>query len=325
MKLPRRRFLHLVAAAASLPALPGVARAQTYPSRPVHIMVGGTAGSAPDVMARLIGQWLAERLGQGFIVENRAGAGGGLAAEAVMRAPPDGYMLLLISSTYAIDVTLFDTLHFDIQHDIAPVAGLIGVPMVLLVNPAFPAKTLPEFIAYAKANPGKVNIGTPPISSPQYVSGELFEMMTGTKLALIPYRGGPPAMTDALGGQIQGAIGTVLLVIDHIKAGTLRPLAVTSATRSEVLPELPSVAEFVPGFDATQWIGIGAPQGTPGEVITRLNVEINAALADSTIKTKIADLGGMVIPGTPADFGKFIADETVKWAKVVKFAGAKVE
>jgi tripartite-type tricarboxylate transporter receptor subunit TctC len=323
MQLPRRSFLHFAAAAAALPALPRIAHADAYPSRPVRMFVGATPGAAPDVVARLFGQWLAERLGQPFVVENRPAGGGNLAAEPVVRAPPDGYMLLVFSASNAIDTTLLDTLNFDLERDIAPVAGMIDLPMLLSVNPSFPAKTLPEFIAYAKANPGKVNIGTPPVGSPQYVSCALLEMMTDTKLAVIPYRGGPGAVTDAIGGQIQGVIGTVLLVLSQVRAGSLRPLAITSKTRSELLPDVPAMAEFLPGYEASQWIGIGAPKDTPAVVITKLNAEINAALADPALKAKVTALGGMVLPGSAGEFGKFVADETVKWAKVVKFSGAR--
>ena len=289
----------------------------------MRMLVGSTPGAAPDVVARLFGQWLSERLGQPFVVENRPAGGGNLAAEPVVRAPPDGYMLLVFSASNAIDTTLLDTLNFDLARDIAPVSGLIDLPMLLLVNPSFPAKTLPEFIAYAKANPGKVNIGTPPVGSPQYVSGALLEMMTDTKLAVIPYRGGPAAVTDAISGQIQGVIGTVLLVMAQAKAGTLRPLAVTSTTRSELLPDVPAMAEFLPGYEASQWIGIGAPKNTPAAIVDKLNAEINAALADPAMKAKVTALGGIALPGTAGAFGKFVADETVKWAKVVKFSGAR--
>jgi tripartite-type tricarboxylate transporter receptor subunit TctC len=323
MQLPRRRFLHFAAGAAAVPVLPRIAHADAYPSRPVRMFVGATPGAAPDVVARLFGQWLAERLGQPFVIENRPAGGGNLAAEPVVRAPPDGYMLLVFSASNAIDTTLLDTLNFDLGRDIAPVAGMIDLPMLLSVNPSFPAKTLPEFIAYAKANPGKINIGTPPVGSPQYVSAALLEMMTDTKLAVIPYRGGPGAVTDAIGGQIQGVIGTVLLVLSQVRAGSLRPLAITSKTRSELLPDIPAMAEFLPGYEASQWIGIGAPKDTPAAVITKLNAEINAALADPALKAKVTALGGIVLPGSAGEFGKFVADETAKWAKVVKFSGAR--
>jgi tripartite-type tricarboxylate transporter receptor subunit TctC len=323
MKLQRRTFLHLAAGSMALPALSGVTRADTYPSRAVRMLVGSTPGAAPDVVARLFGQWLSERLGQPFVIDNRPAGGGNLAAEPVVRAPPDGYMLLVFSASNAIDVTLLaDSLNFNLERDIAPVAGMIDLPMLLLVNPAFPAKTLPEFIAYAKANPGKVNIGTPPVGSPQYVSGALLEMMTDTKLVVVPYRGGPAAVTDALGGQIQGVIGTVLLLIEQVKAGALRALAITSTKRSELLPDIPTMAEVLPGYQASQWIGIGAPKNTPAAVVNKLNAEVNAALADPAMKAKVTALGGMALPGSPAEFSRFVADETVKWAKVVKFSGA---
>ncbi len=322
MKLSRRTFL-VAAGTVTLSALSRAARAQPYPSRPVRMLVGSTPGAAPDVVARLFGQWLSERLGQSFVIENRPAGGGNLAAEPVVRAPPDGYTLLVFSASNAIDVTLLDTLNFNLERDIAPVAGLVGLPMVLSVNPAFPAKTLAEFIAYAKANPSKVNVGTPPVGSPQYVSAALLEMMSETKLAVIPYRGGPAAVTDALSGQIQGVIGTVLLVIEQIRSGGLRPLAITSTTRSELLPAVPAMAEFLPKYQASQWIGIGAPKNTPAAVVNRLNAEVNAALADPAMKAKVTALGGMVLPGSPGEFGRFVADETVKWAKVVKFSGAR--
>src|ERR1700686_1817276 len=323
MQLARRRFLHFAAGAAGGLALPRIARAEAYPSRPVRMFVGSTPGAAPDVVAGRLGQWLAERLGQPLVVENRRAGGVNLAAEPVVRAPPDGYMLLVFSASNAIDATLLDTLNFNLQRDIVPVAGLIELPMLLLVNPSFPAKTLPEFIAYAKANPGKGNIGTPPVGSPQYVSGALLEMMTDTKLAVIPYRGGPAAVTDALSGQIQGVIGTVLLAMAQAKAGTLRPLAVTSTTRSELLPDVPAIAEGLPGYEASQWIGIGAPKNPPAAIVNKLNVEVNAALADPAMKAKVTALGGMVLPGSAGDLGKFVPDETGKWAKVVKFSGAR--
>lgn len=321
MKLPRRKFLYLSAGAA---ALPRVAFADTYPSRAVRMMVGSTPGASPDLVARLFGQWLSEKLGQPFVIDNRPAGGGNLAAEPVVRAPPDGYMLLVFSASTAIDMTLLaGSLNYDLDRDIAPVGGFIDLPMLLLVNPAFPAKTLPEFIAYAKANPGKVNIGTPPVGSPQYVSAALLEMMSETKLAVIPYRGGPAAVTDALGGQIQGVMGTVALLIDQVKAGALRALAITSTKRSELLPDVPTMAEVLPGYQASQWVGLGAPKNTPAEVVTKLNAEINAALADPGMKAKLVALGGLPLPGSPDQFGKFVAGETMKWAKVIKFSGAK--
>jgi tripartite-type tricarboxylate transporter receptor subunit TctC len=323
MKLPRRQLIRLAAGAVALPSVARIARAQSYPARPVRIIVGAVAGSAPDVIARLIGQRLSERLGQPFVIENREGGNGTLAGEVVVRTPPDGYVLLLISASYTIDPSVIDTPNFNFRRDVAPIASAVILPAVLTVNPSLPAKTLPEFIAYAKANPEKVNIGAPGIGSPQYVAGELFMMMTDTKLSMVSYRGGPPAVTDAISGQIQGMIGTVLLVIDHVRSGNLRALAVTSSARSEQMPDVPTVAEFVPGFEANQWIGIGAPTNTPAEVVNKLNAEINAALADPTIRARMVGLGGMILPGTPADFGKFMDGELQKWAKVVKFANAK--
>jgi tripartite-type tricarboxylate transporter receptor subunit TctC len=323
MKIRRREFLHLASGAAAQLSLPATARAQTYPSRPVRVVVGAIPGSAPDVSARLVADWLSRRLGQAFFVENRNGASGNLAAQEVAGAAPDGYTLLLTSAGNAINVTLYENLKFNLLSDFAPVAGVVAFPMVMTVNAALPMKTLPEFITRAKENPGKINIGTPGIGSPQHVGGELFKMMSGANFVLVPYRGGPPAITDALSGQIQGAIGTVLLTIDHIRSGGLRALAVTGTARSELLPEVPTVADFVPGFEASQWVGIAAPKNTPADIVERLNREINNGLADPEIKTKIANLGGTVISGTPAAFGKFTADEVAKWAKVIKFANIK--
>lgn len=308
-----------------LAAMPQTAHALAYPTRPVRVIAGALPGSAPDVIARLAAQWLAQRLGQPFVVENRNGASGNLAVEAVVGAAADGHTLLLSSASNAINTTLFDHLNFDFMRDIAPVAGVVSFPMVITVTPSFPTKTLPELIAYAKANPGKVNIGTPPVGSPQHVAGELFKMMSGADIFLIAYRGGPPAISDALSGQIQGVIGTVLLTIEQIRAGGLRPLAVTSATRSELLPEIPTVQEFVSGFEAGQWVGLGAPRKTPVEFIETLNREINAALADAAFKAKIIALGGTALPGSAGEFGTFIASETAKWAKVIKFADIKPE
>ncbi len=325
MKLPRRRFLHLAAAGAVLPAWSHGARALDYPVRPVRVIVGAVPGSAPDVSARLVADWLSRRLGQTFFVENRNGASGNLAAEAVAGAPPDGYTLLLVSASNAINATLYNDLKFNVLRDFAPVAGVVGFPMVMTVSAPFPAKSLPEFIAYAKANPGKINIGTPPVGSPQYVAGELFKMMSGTNVVLVAYRGGPPAISDALSGQVQGVIGTVLLTIEQIRSGGLRALAVTGATRSELLPEIPTVGEFVPGFEASQWVGICAPKNTPTRIVETLNREIDLGLAEPAIKARIANLGGTVLPGSPGEFGKFTADEVDKWAKVIKFANITAE
>jgi tripartite-type tricarboxylate transporter receptor subunit TctC len=325
MNLPRRKFLHLAAGVAALPAGARLARADVYPSRPVRLLVGAVPGTSPDVVARLVAERLSERLGQAFVVENRAGANGNLAAEAVVRAPPDGYTLLLVSAGNAINTSLFDNLNFNFVRDIAPVSSVVSFPMVITVRSQFSAKTLPDLIAYAKDKPGKLNLGTPPIGSPQDVTGELFKMQTGTNFVIVPYRGGPPAITDALGGQIDGVIGTVLLLIDFIRAGSLRALAVTGKTASELLPDVPTVASFVPGFEASQWMGIGAPANTPAAIIETLNREINAGLADPTMTKRFVDLGGTPFPGTAAEFGAFVAAETGKWGKVVKSANLKPE
>ena len=325
MRFPRRQFLHLAVGAALAPAAARTTSAQSYPARPVRVVVGAVPGSAPDVSARIVADWLSRRLGQTFFVENRNGASGNLAAEEVAAAPPDGYTLLLASASNAINVTLYDNLKFNIVRDFVPVAGVVAFPMVVTVTAKYRAKSLPELIADAKASPGKINIGTPGIGSPQHVAGELFKMMSGANIVLVPYRGGPPAITDALSGQIQGMIGTVLLTVDQIRSGGLRALAVTGAARSELLPEIPTVADFVPGFEASQWIGIVAPKNTPADLVERLNREINNGLADTGIKTKIANLGGAVISGTPDAFGKFTADEVAKWAKVIKFANIKAD
>jgi tripartite-type tricarboxylate transporter receptor subunit TctC len=325
MNLPRRKFLHLAAGAAVLPAGARLARADTYPSRPVRLIVGAVPGSSPDVVARLVAERLSERLGQAFVVENRAGASGNLATEDVARAPADGYTLLLVSAGTAINTSLFDNLNFDLVRDIAPVSGVVSFPMVITVRSQFEAKTLPDLIAYAKDKPGKLNLGTPPIGSPQDVAGELFKMQTATNFLIVPYRGGPPAITDALGGQIDGVIGTVLLLIDFIRAGSLRALAVTGKTPSELLPDVPTVASFVPGFEASQWVGIGAPTNTPAAIIETLSREINAGLADPAMKKRFVDLGGTPFPGTAAEFGAFVAAETGKWGKVVKSASLKPE
>jgi tripartite-type tricarboxylate transporter receptor subunit TctC len=325
MSVLRRKFLQLAASTTALPLTSRLARAQPYPTRPVRLIVGAVPGSAPDVIARLIAQSLAERLAQSFIVENRSGASGNLATETVARAVPDGYTLLLVSAGNAINTSLYENLNFDLIRDIAPVAGLVSFPMVITVRAPFPAGTLADLIAYANAKPGKINIGTPPIGSPQHVAGELFKMLTGTNLVLVAYRGGPPAITDALGGQIDGVIGTVLLLIDFIRSGRLRALAVTGAGQSELLPDVPTVSTIVPGFEASQWIGIGAPANTPVPIIERLNGETNASLADAKIKARLIELGGTAFPGAPSEFGAFVAAETAKWGKVVKFANLKPE
>jgi tripartite-type tricarboxylate transporter receptor subunit TctC len=326
MKLPhRRRFLHLTAGAAAVSAISRIAGAQAYPSRPVRIIVGFPPGGPNDLHARLIGQWLSERLGQPFVVENRPGAGGNTGTEAVVRAPADGYTLLLASSPDAINATLYDKLNFNFLRDIAPVAGLIRNRLVMEVNPSFAAKTVPEFITYAKTNPGKVNMASGGNGTPQHVAGELFKMMTAVSMLHVPYRGEASALTDLISGQVQVIFGTLTGSIGYIRGGQLRALAVTTATRSEVLPDVPTVGDFVPGYEVTTWAGIGAPKGTPSEVIERLNREINAGLASPGIKTRYADLGGAAFFSSPSDFGKFIVEDTEKWAKVIKFSGARAE
>jgi tripartite-type tricarboxylate transporter receptor subunit TctC len=325
MKLPRRKFLHLAAGAAALPALSRVARAQGYPTRPVRVIVGFGAGTAADIVARLIGAWLSERLGQPFIIENRPGAGSNMAAQAVVRAPADGHTLLLVTTTNAINATLYNNLDFNLSPDIAPVAGLIHVPNVLVVNPSLPANTVPEFIAYAKANPGKLNFASVGNGTMPHVSGELFNMMAGVDMVNVQYHGAPAALTDLLAGRVQVYFASTIVSIEHIRAGKLRALAVTTAKRSEALPDIPTVGDFLPGYESTLWFGVGAPKNTPAEIIDKLNKEINAGLADPKIKAAVADMGGTVLTGSPADFGKLIADETEKWAKVVKFAGIKPE
>jgi tripartite-type tricarboxylate transporter receptor subunit TctC len=324
MKLPRRTFLHLAAGAAALPAVVRVAQAQTYPARPVRLIAGFPPGGALDLFARLIGQWLSEHLGQPFIVENRAGAGGNLAAEAVVKAPPDGYTLLQIGAHNAWNVTLYDSLSFNFIRDIAPVASIYRGPAVLVVHPSFLAKSVPELIAYAKANPGKINVASGGVGSPQHVYSELFKMMTGVDMLHVPYRGGGPALTDLLAGQVAVMFDTLATSIEHIRAGKLRALAVTSATRSEALPDIPTVSDFVPGYEGVGWQGVGAPRDTPAEIINKLNKEINAGLADPRMNARIADFGYTVFPNSPADFATFIAAYTEKWAKVIKFSGAKV-
>ena len=325
MNLPRRRFLHLAAGAAALPAVSRITWAQTYPTRPVRIIAATAPGGGPDILARLMGQRLSERLGQPFVIENRPGAGTNIGTEAVVRAPPDGYIFLLVSTTNAINAALYDKLNFNFLRDIAPVAGIIRQPLVMVVNPSVPAKTVHEFTAYAKANPGKINFGSPGIGTPGHVAGELFKMMAGVDLVHVPYRGGGPVMTDLLGGQVQVLFGSTSLTVEPIRAGKLRPLAMTTATRWEGLPDIPTVNDFVSGYEASAFVGIGGPRNTPAEIIDILNKEINAALADHKIKARLADLGGVALPGSPAEFGKLIADETEKWGKVIRAANIKAE
>jgi tripartite-type tricarboxylate transporter receptor subunit TctC len=325
MKLLRRQFLHLAAGAVALPAVSRVASAQTYPSRPVHLIVGFAPGGGNDIVARLMGQWLSEQLGQQFVIENRPGAGTNIATEAVVNARPDGYTLLLVASSAAINATLYKNLNFNFIRDIAPVAGIIRLPNVMLVNPSFPAKTVPEFIAYAKANPGKISMASSGNGSSTQVAGELFKMMTGIDMVHVPYRGTGPAMTDLLGGQVQVMFPPTVSPIAFIRSGKLRALGVTTSTRSEALPDIPTIGDFVPGYEASAWYGVGAPKNTPAEIVEKLNKEINAGLSDPTMKARLAELGGIVLGGSPADFGRLIAEETEKWGKVVKFSGAKVE
>jgi tripartite-type tricarboxylate transporter receptor subunit TctC len=317
--------LHLAAGAAALSAASRIARAQAYPSRPVRIVAATAPGGLPDILARLIGPWLSRRLGQQFVIDNRPGGGGNIGTEAVVRASPDGYTLLLCGTFNAINATLYDKLNFVFLRDIAPVAGIMRVPTVMVVNPSVPAKTIPEFIAYAKANPGKINMASGGIGSIGHVTGELFKMTAGVDLVHVPYRGGGPVMTDLLGGQVQVLFGSTSLTIEQIRADKLRPLAVTTATRWEGLPDLPTVDEFLPGFEASAWGGVGAPNATPVEIVDKLNKEVNAALDDPKMKARLADLGGTVLPGTSADFGKLIAEETEKWGKVIQAANIKPE
>jgi tripartite-type tricarboxylate transporter receptor subunit TctC len=326
VKLPhRRQFLHLTAGAAALPVVSRFARAQPYPTRPVRLIVPVAPGGASDITARLIGQWLSERLGQPFVIENRPGAAGNIGTEAVVRAPADGYTLLMVSSNNAINATLYDRLNFNFIRDIAPVASLGGGPYVMVVNPSVPAKTVPEFIAYAKANPGTISMGSTGIGGGPHIAGELFKMMAGVNLVHVPYRGGGPALNDLLGGQVQVMFPATVSSIEYIRAGRLRALAVTAATRSDALPDIPTVGEFVPGYEASFWFGIGAPRNTPVEIVAKLNTEINAGLANPKIKARLTDLGGTALALSPADFGKFIADQTEKWGNVIRAANIKPE
>jgi tripartite-type tricarboxylate transporter receptor subunit TctC len=324
MKLPRRQFLHLASGAAAFPAVSRIARAaQAYPSRPVRWIVGFAPGGGNDIVARLMGQWLSERLGQPVIIENRPGAATNIATETVVRAPPDGYTLLFVSTSSAINATLYEKLNFNFIRDIASVAGIIRIPNVMVVNPSIPARSVPEFIAYTKSNAGKVNMASPGVGTSIHLSGELFKLMTSIDMVHVPYKGSGPALTDLLGGQVQVMFGTLPSLIEYIRAGRLRALAVTTATRSEELPDIPSVSEFVPGYEVSTWYGMSAPMGTPAEVIDKLNNEINAGLADPKLIARLVDLGGTVLPGSPADFGKLIADETEKWGKVIRAANIK--
>jgi tripartite-type tricarboxylate transporter receptor subunit TctC len=325
MKLPRRNFLHLAAGAAALAAPSRIARAQNYPSRPVRLIVGAPPAGGFDIVARLMGQWLSERLGQSFVIENRPGAGSNIATEAVVRALPDGYTLLLVTAANAINASLYEKLSFNLSRDIVPVASLIRAPSVLEVNPSVPARTVPEFIAYAKANPGKLTMASSGIGAPSHVFGELFKFMTGVNLVHVPYRGVAPALTDLLGGQVEVMVTSMPSVIEYIMAGRLRALAVTTATRWQGLPDIPTVGEFLPGYEGGIWYGLGAPKATPAEIVNKLNKEVNAALDDPKMKARLADLGGTPLPGSPAQFGKLIAEETEKWGKVIRAANIKAE
>ena len=325
MKFPRRQFLHLLGAAVALPVVSRIAMAQAYPTRPVRVIIGYPPGGSADITARLMSQWLTERLGQSFVVESRPGAGTNLATEAAVRAAPDGYTLFIVAPANAINATLYGKLNFNFVRDIAPVAGIIRFPNVVVVNPSVPVKTIPEFIAYAKANPGKLNMASSGNGSTIHMSGELFKMMTGVDLVHVPYRGGALALTDLIGGQVQVMFDNLPTSAEYVKTGKLRGLAVTSTTRSEVLPDLPTVSEFVPGYEASAWYGIGVPKDTPAEIIDKLNKAVNAILNNSMSKTRFAELGASLLPGSPADFGKLVAEETEKWGKVVKFCGAKAD
>jgi len=323
MRVSRRTLLRLGAGAAALPAAPFVARAQAYPSRPVRLIVGFAAGQAIDILARLVGQALSERLGQQFIVENRPGAGGNIATEAVVRSPPDGYTFIVIGANNAINASLYDNLNFNVLRDVVPVAGIYRVPQVMEVNPNFPAHSVPEFIAYAKANAGKINFASAGSGSVAHVTGEYFKMMTGIEMQHIPFRGAPPALTALIGGQVDVMFDNLPSSVEHIRTGRLRPLGVCSPARLPALPDVPPVADTVPGFETSAFAGLGAPKGTPAEIIEIINKGVNAGLADPKISQRILDLGGTPMPLSPDGFGKYVADETEKWAKVVKFSGAK--
>jgi tripartite-type tricarboxylate transporter receptor subunit TctC len=323
MKLPRRAFLHLAAGAAALPATSKIASSQSYPARPVRLVVGFPPGSTADILARLVGGWLSERLNQPFIIENRSGAGSNVAAETVLRAPGDGYTLLWITSANAINATLYDDLSFNFIRDVAPIASVASLPLVMEVNPSFSAQTVPEFIAYAKANPGKINMASGGNGSSSHLAGELFKMMAGVDMVHVPYRGDAPAITDLLSGRVQVMFDPIILSLEHIRAGRLRALAVTATTRSAAIPDVPTLGDFVPAYEADGFTGLGAPRGTPAEIVGQLNSQINAGLADDRIQERLADLGATILTNSPPDFGKRIAADTEKWGKVVKFAGIK--
>jgi tripartite-type tricarboxylate transporter receptor subunit TctC len=325
MNLPRRRFLQLAGAAAALPAVSRSVSAQTYPARPVRLIVGFAPGGAADLSARLMGQWLSDRLGQQFVVENRTGAGSNIATEAVVKAPADGYTLLLVTPANAINASFYDKLNFVFLRDVEPVAGFMRIPNIMEVNPSFPAKTVAEFIAHAKANPGALSHASAGVGTASHLAGELFKVMTGVNMIHVPYRGNGPAVTDLLGGQVHVLFADLASSIEQVRAGTLRALAVTTAARSAALPDIPTVSDVVPGYEASSWFGVAAPKNTPAEIVDKLNTEINAALADPKMKARLADIGAMLLTGSSTDFGKLAADETEKWGKVVKFSGAKAE
>jgi len=325
MNLPRRRFLQLAGAAAALPAVSRSVSAQTYPARPVRLIVGFAPGGAADLSARLMGQWLSDRLGQQFVVENRTGAGSNIATEAVVKAPADGYTLLLVTPANAINASFYDKLNFVFLRDVEPVAGFMRIPNIMEVNPSFPAKTVAEFIAHAKANPGALSHASAGVGTASHLAGELFKVMTGVNMIHVPYRGNGPAVTDLLGGQVHVLFADLASSIEQVRAGTLRALAVTTTARSAALPDIPTVSDVVPGYEASSWFGVAAPKNTPAEIVDKLNTEINAALADPKMKARLADIGAMLLTGSPTDFGKLAADETEKWGKVVKFSGAKAE
>jgi tripartite-type tricarboxylate transporter receptor subunit TctC len=323
MKLSRRRVLGLAGAAVALPAVSRIANAQAYPSKPIRLVIGYTPGGSADMTARLMGQWLSERLGQTVVIENRPGAGTNLATETVVRAPADGYTVLLVAPANAINATLFDKLNHNFMRDIMPVAGINRFSNVMEVHPSVPAKTVPEFIAYAKANPGKLSMASSGAGSTIHLSGELFKMLTGVQMTHVPYRGSAPALTDMISGQVHVMFDNIPTSLPHIRAGKLRPLAVTSTARSELMPDVPILADYLPGYEASAWYGLGVPRGTPEAIIATLNKAMNAAFSDPAMKAKLADTGGDPLPGSPADFGKLLAEETEKWGKVVKFSGAK--
>src|SRR5580693_8740943 len=325
MKSSRRRFLHWAGGMAALPTVSRIARADTYPSHPVRLVVGFAAGSTTDILGRLMAQWFSERLGQQFVIENHPGAGGNVGAEIVVRSPPDGYTLYMVPPAVAANPALYTNLSFDFLKDAAPVAGVVRVPNVVEVNPSVPVNSVPELIAYAKANPGKLSFASAGIGTASHLAGQLFNVMTGANLQHVPYRGDGPAMVDLIGGQVQVGFATMTASIGFIRSGKLRPLAVCTVKRSDALPGVPSVSEFIPGFEASSWFGIAAPKGTPAEIVDALNRETNAGLADPTIKARLDDMGGMALTGSPADYAKLIADETEKWGKVIRTLGIKAE